>query len=85
LSARSNGQVVVLVGEPGIGKSRLVIEFERRIVADSHTRSKQPSFLMSMWINSARRFAFVRAHRLGQFEGLQLIAAVTLEDDADAA
>jgi hypothetical protein len=33
----------------------------------------------------ARRFAFVPAHRLGQFEGLQFITAVTLEDDADAA
>jgi class 3 adenylate cyclase/tetratricopeptide (TPR) repeat protein len=38
LVRQGNGQVVVLSGEPGIGKSRLVRVLRERIAADAHTR-----------------------------------------------
>ncbi|HLW71841.1 MAG TPA: AAA family ATPase [Candidatus Binataceae bacterium] len=36
-AAEGEGQVVTIIGEPGIGKSRLVQEFRERIAADRHT------------------------------------------------
>src|SRR5262247_3743061 len=40
LAWKGEGQIVLISGEPGIGKSRLVAALAERIVGESHTRSR---------------------------------------------
>ena len=52
------GQVVFLVGEPGIGKSRLLLEFRRQLGTDCHLERRACHLLWTVHgVSSSHRFA----------------------------
>ncbi len=82
---QGNGQVVLLSGEPGIGKSRILEEIRERITGDQHG---QISFQCSPYYTSTAFYPFVQQLKftLGiEREGVSTLSFSSLEAAVSAA
>lgn len=80
-----NGQVVVLSGEPGIGKSRILEEIRERIADDRHI---QVSFQCSPYYTSTAFYPFVQQLKFAlgiEREGAMALSYSSLETAVTAA